>query len=910
VTRAARDTPAWPRLLVTTAGAYAVLGGLAALVGWVANVPRLTDWGSHGISMFPNTALCAIASGLALAMAASAPRLRAESRLPAVLVAALGTATLLEHVTGVNLGIDTLLLERTWGQAAAAAPMRMGPPASLSFVMIGAALVLATRGAGSRRVASALAVSVAAVAMLSLCGHLFGAQQMYALPRLTGIAFPTSSVLLVLGFGLIASLPDREPMRALLDPGTAGVLARRAVPVAILVPFAIGWVRLAIQERGLIDTAFGTALRTVVEVLLFTAFLWPALAMIRAQERALRESEEELRGKAAQLATVLDTAAVGLSRVDLDGVILWANDAELEMLGYQREQYVGRHVGEFHVDAAAVTDILARLRRRENLEDHQARVRTAGGAVMWVLIDATVVVVDDRVVHSQWFTRDITEHKRDEQARALLSSIIANSDDAIVSKSLDGIITSWNAGAERMFGWTAAEAIGKPIELVIPPDRLEEEREIIARLRAGQRIDHFETVRRTKDGRTFDISLTISPVKDSSGEIVGASKIARDVTDRRRLETERVEADRRKDEFLAILAHELRNPLAPVRSAAQYLKLKGSENPELRRPIEMIDRQVAQMSRLIDDLLDVSRISRGVLGIRRAGVLASAVVDAAVDASRDELHAQGHRLRTNIPDEPIMLLADRDRLVQVLCNLLGNAAKYTPPGGQLELAVAATDDLLRISVKDDGIGIPPEKLTEIFELFARVDPSLDRQGGLGIGLTLVRQLVELHGGTIEARSPGVGHGSEFVLELPVVATATTIPTHADTTPASIPRRILVADDNRDAAESLKLLLELGGHDVHTVFDGESAVRCAETLEPDVALVDIGMPRANGYEVASRIREQPWGKGIYLVALTGWGQEDDKRRAHEAGFDAHLVKPVPPEALDRLLATMCNPSSAA
>jgi PAS domain S-box-containing protein len=888
------------------AGAYAVLGGLVAMVGWVTNVPRLTDWRNDGISMFPNTALCAIASGLALALTASAPQFRTAARLLAILAASVGGLTLLEHVTGVNLGIDTLLLDRPWGQGAAVAPMRMGPPASLSFLLMGAALVLAMAGGSARGVAAALGLTVAAVAMLSLSGHLYGAEQMYTLPRLTGIAFPTSSILFVLGIGLVASLPDREPMRVLLDTGTAGTLARRALPVAIVVPFAIGWVRITIQARGLVDTAFGTALRTVVEAGLFTACLWPAVAMIRAHERALRDSEEALRRNAAQLTTILDTAAVGLSRVDPEGVILWANDAELEMLGYSRDRYVGHHVGEFHADAEEVADVLACLRRRENLEDHQARVRTADGSVAWILIDATVVVEDDRVVHSQWFTRDITERKRDERARALLSGIIADSDDAIVSKTLEGIITSWNAGAERMFGWTAAEAIGKPIDLIIPSDRLEEEREILRQLRAGERVDHFETVRRTKDGRTFDISLTISPVKDSSGKIVGASKIARDITDRRRLETEREEATRRKDEFLAILAHELRNPLAPVRSATRYLKIKGAQNPELRRPIEMIERQVAQMSRLIDDLLDLSRISRGVLGIRRVRVPVSEIVDAAVDAMRDELHAQGHALRTNMPDEPIMLLADRDRLVQVLCNLLGNAAKYTPAGGHVEVAVAATRDLLQISVKDDGIGIPPAKLTEIFELFARVDPSLDRQGGLGIGLTLVRQLVELHGGTIEARSLGVGYGSEFVLELPVVVTATTITAaRDDTTRACTPRRVLVADDNRDAAESLKLLLELSGHDVHTVFDGEAAVRCAETFVPDVALVDIAMPRANGYEVARRIREHPWGKGIYLVALTGWGQEDDKRRAREAGFDAHLVKPVPPEALDRMLTTMSD-----
>jgi CheY-like chemotaxis protein len=299
-----------------------------------------------------------------------------------------------------------------------------------------------------------------------------------------------------------------------------------------------------------------------------------------------------------------------------------------------------------------------------------------------------------------------------------------------------------------------------------------------------------------------------------------------------------------------------------------------------------------------------------VLGIRPARVSTSEVVAAAVDASRDELEAKGHTLRTSIPPEPVVLMADRERLVQVLCNLLGNAAKYTPPGGKIALTVHAEKDELHVSIRDDGIGIPPGKLSEIFELFARVDRSSEGQGGLGIGLTLVRQLVELHGGTIEARSGGLGHGSEFVVTLPVVVAATAGGTaREDATPAGPPRRILVADDNRDAVESLRMILELEGHDVRIAFDGEAAVHCAETFVPDVALLDIGMPKATGYEVARHIRAHPWGKGIYLVALTGWGQEDDKRRAREAGFDAHLVKPVAPDALDRLLATLGDPPVA-
>jgi CheY-like chemotaxis protein len=319
--------------------------------------------------------------------------------------------------------------------------------------------------------------------------------------------------------------------------------------------------------------------------------------------------------------------------------------------------------------------------------------------------------------------------------------------------------------------------------------------------------------------------------------------------------------------------------------------------------VDLIERQVAQMSRLIDDLLDVSRISRGALQLRRERFACAEVVEAAVDACTEEIQARKHHLRVRLPTERIEVQGDRERLVQVLCNLLGNAAKYTPVGGHLELAVVvATSGMLEISVRDDGIGIPPDKLTAIFDLFARVEDSLERQGGLGIGLTLVRQLVELHGGTVEARSDGIGRGSDFILGLPIVV-ATEVPAAAPAEPrhTGAPLRILVADDNEDAAESLMLLLQLAGHDVHIVFDGDAAVAAAARLRPDVALVDIGMPKLNGYEVARRIRDHPWGADVHLVALTGWGQQADKRQAEEAGFDVHLVKPVAPEALDRLLA---------
>jgi PAS domain S-box-containing protein len=900
--------PAWPAALATVAAVCTLAGGAITVAGWALDIPRLTDWKNDGISMLPNAAVCAVLSGIALLMNDRPDhRWRAAASWLGAVVALIAGATLIEHVTGFDLGIDTLLSAPRWGQIAAAAPMRMGPPASVSFLVIGAALILLRRGARARSVSAACGVAVGALAVLSLTGHLYGAPQMYTLPTLTGIAMQTALLLLALGIGLVASVPDREPMRTVLDAGAAGIVVRQALPIVAGFALVVGWLHVFLHSLGLVDTAFVTALTTLAVIAFTTGLLWWAAAGVRAHEQARREREAEVRLQAGQLASFFETAAIGLHRVGADGTILWANDAELEMLGYAREEYIGHHITQFHADRAAIEDILARLHRGEKLLEYSARMKCKDGSIKSVLIDASVLRDDGRFVHMQCFMRDVTERKRAEEARALLVAIVEASDDAIVSKTLDGVITSWNAGAERVFGYSRAEAVGRSIDIIIPPDRLAEEREILRRLRRGERMDHYETVRRTKDGRLLDISLTLSPVKDRTGKVIGASKIARDITARKCAEAEREESNRRKEEFIAILAHELRNPLAPVRAAARYLKLVEQANPQARRQVDTIERQVAQMSRLIDDLLDVSRISRGVLELRRERVTCSEIVEAAVDACRDEIRIRGHRLEVNLPVAPVEFQADRERLVQVLCNLIGNAAKYTPEGGNLDLTVSVVPPgTLEVSVKDDGIGIPAGKLTEIFELFARVDDSHERQGGLGIGLTLVRQLAELHGGTIEARSNGVGHGSEFILRLPVVeASAAPAATAPEPERECSPLRILVADDNEDAAESLMLLLQLAGHDVHVVFDGEAAVAAAARLRPDVALLDIGMPRGNGYEVARQIRGQPWGADIHLVALTGWGQQADKRHAEEAGFDVHLVKPVSPEALERLLASVSS-----
>jgi PAS domain S-box-containing protein len=891
---------------------YALTAGAITLLGWATGVRLLTDWLSVGISMFPNTAMCAVLSGLALMLYTMGRRRWRPLQITCALaVAAVGGLTLCEHLSGINFGLDTLLFEGNWGQAAAASPMRMGPPASTAFLLAGAALVLLNRGLSARRTSAIFAIVVVTIPMLSLIGYLYGAAQMYTIPSLTGISLQTASVLLLLGAGLVASTPECEPMRSALDQGAGGLLVRRAFPLVVLAAIALGWLRVWLQNAGLVDTAVGTASRTLVEIALLALLLWWAAATVRLHEWALRDSEAKVRRQAAQLSALLETAAVGMHRVGPDGTILWVNDAELDMLGYTRDEYVGHPIAEFHADRGVIADILARLHRGEKLLEHPAQMRCKDGSLKSVLIDSSVLWDEGRFIHTQCFTRDVTDRKRAAETHELLAAIVEASDDAVVSKTLDGVITSWNGGAERIFGYSAAEAVGRGIELIIPPDRLGEERDILARLRRGERIEHFETLRRAKDGRLMDISLTISPVRDATGRVVGASKIARDITDRKRAELERDENNRRKDEFIAILAHELRNPLAPVRNAARYLKLKAPPQPDLQRAVDMVERQVAQMSRLIDDLLDVSRISRGMLELRRERVSCEEVVEAAIDVCRDDINAKGHRLQVSMPSAAIELEADRERLVQILSNLIGNATKYTPAGGDIAVTVGAAEHVLRVSVRDNGIGIPPEKLTEIFDLFARVDRTFDRQDGLGIGLTLVRQLVELHGGAIQARSAGVGHGSEFVLELPIVAST---PVRAvapqDTEPVSAPLRVLVADDNADAAESLALLLEVAGHEVHVAYDGEAAIETAARTSPQVALLDIGMPKANGYDVARHLREQAWGRKIYLVALTGWGQESDRDRARDAGFDAHLVKPVPLEMLDQLLATVSSSNGSA
>jgi PAS domain S-box-containing protein len=373
------------------------------------------------------------------------------------------------------------------------------------------------------------------------------------------------------------------------------------------------------------------------------------------------------------------------------------------------------------------------------------------------------------------------------------------------------------------------------------------------------------------------------------------------------------DADRRKDEFLAVLAHELRNPLAPVRNAVEILRATQSPSPQLQWTHDVIDRQVRQMTRLVDDLLDVSRITTGKIELRRERIELSAAVRIALEASRPLIERGQHLLTVRMPPEPIWLEADLARMAQVLSNLLNNAAKYTRPGGHIWLTAERQDGHVVLRVCDNGMGIPPPMLRKIFEMFTQVGGTSDHaQGGLGIGLTLVKRLVEMHEGVVEARSEGVNKGSEFIVTLPVSTRAVVNeepPRAVVAEPGGKPRRILVVDDNRDAAESLSMLLHARGHDVQVAYDGLEAVGAAIAFNPDVVLLDIGLPKLHGYDAARRIRDAK-GENVLLIAITGWGQDEDRRRSRNAGFDHHLTKPVDPEAIARLIDEVSQRGDAA
>ena len=818
---------------------------------------------------------------------------------------------------------------------------------------------------------------------------------------------------------------------------------RLAVPIALIGYLACHY--LFIAPRGHVD--FGRVATAVGMIAyLFTCALIIVIGEVarRAEARAFQQRETSR--------VTLQSIGDGVITTDTKGCVTYINGVAAALTGWSLDQAVGQPLER-------VFNIVNEVSRKvvENPSTKALREGVVVGLANHTILikkDGTECPIDDsaapirneegHVSGCVLIFRDVTAQRLAERDKAnqlhtarLLASIVESSNDAIIRKSLNGTIESWNAAAEQLFGYTAEQAVGQHISIVIPPERLADEDKIIASLKLGKRIQHYETERVRSDGKRIIVSLTISPIKDESGNVVGASKIVRDITAKKRAETDRQmfvtlvenstdfigicdlegvpffvnraglemvglesieeakrtavrdfffpedqaklmdeffpgvleqghgeievrfrnfktgearwmaykvvaltdsadepvafatvsqdvterkqladdlrrlaadlsEADRRKNEFLATLAHELRNPLAPMSNMLEVVKRANGDWEVLKQAHETLERQLGQMVRLVDDLLDLNRVTHDRLELRRSEVELSSVIQQAVEVARPLVDSAGHHLSVDLPDEPVYLDADRDRLAQLFGNLLNNSCKYTKPGGVVSLSAQHVGDEVVVAVKDNGAGIPAEKLESIFDMFMQVDRTSERsQGGLGIGLTLVKRLTEMHGGSIEARSDGEGQGSEFIVRLPIL-NRPVVAEESSSRLASDPqaqRRVLIVDDNLDSAESLAMLLEITGNKTYMAHDGLEALEQIEKYRPEVVLLDIGLPRVDGHEVCRRVREKSWGKDIVVIALTGWGQDDDRRKSEEAGFNGHLVKPVDYDKLLELLAAL-------
>lgn len=595
-------------------------------------------------------------------------------------------------------------------------------------------------------------------------------------------------------------------------------------------------------------------------------------------------------------------------------------------LGIQGERYCGA-LRTWCTDGTALarehTPMGRAVRGGEAVRNERLVIERPDGRRIGIVVSSEPLLEEaGRITGAVSVFHEAAALERDVAARARLAAIVETSDDAIISKDLDGIITSWNAAAERIFGYSAEEVIGRPVTMLMPPERHDEEPGILARVRRGERVDHYETLRQRKDGGLIDISLTVSPIFSEDGRVIGASKIARDISDRKRAEAQREELlrlsqevraraeteNRGKDEFLAMLGHELRNPLSAVRNAITAAML---DVPKRERALEIAHRQADQLRRIVDDVLEVARVTRGSVPLRRQRVSVAELVQRTAEGARTLMDERGHSMSVSLPGAELHLEGDPARLEQALSSLMSNAARYTSPGGTIEIIAERDGEEALIRVRDNGIGIAPELLPQVFDLFTQGSRPLDRtQGGLGIGLTLARRIVELHDGEIEARSAGTGAGSEFVVRLPALPDGAANARMAPSEPMlrklreqGAAARVLMVEDNPDAAESLVMILELFGHHVRVVSDGRAGLEAARANIPDILLADIGLPGMNGYELAQAVRADPEIKHILLVALTGYGQTEDRARAMAAGFDYYLMKPIDVDALGELVARL-------
>ncbi|WP_254511460.1 PAS domain S-box protein [Anatilimnocola floriformis] len=646
-------------------------------------------------------------------------------------------------------------------------------------------------------------------------------------------------------------------------------------------------------------------------------------------------SVEEAQALLAAIITSSDDAIISKY---LDGTVRSWNQSAERIFGYRAEEIIGSSITVlFPPDRLdEESQILARLQKGERVDHFQTlRLRKDGTPVAVSVTISPVYDARGNIVGASKVARDVT---RTAELEGKFEAIIASSDDAIVSKDLNGIVQSWNNAAERMFGYTATEMIGQSITKLFPPDRLDEEPKILEQLRRGQRVDHFETVRTRKDGRQLDVSVSISPIKDPTGRVIGVSKVARDISSIKRvlrdreelLEREsaaRAEAERvsrMKDEFLATLSHELRTPLNSILGWATILRSGGATTPnEMEQGIEIIERNARAQAQLIEELLDMSRVINGKLRLDVQPVDLQVVISEAIESVRPAAEGKEIRLTKVLDPKGGPIAGDPNRLQQVLWNLLTNAIKFTPKKGRVQVFLRRVNSHVEISVVDSGEGISAEFLPHLFTRFSQADTSISRQyGGLGLGLALVKSLAELHGGSVQAFSPGRGQGSTFTVSLPLSAV------HRDEsqpvlTPAPSPKdpqsgadfegfHVLVVDDDPDARNLIQHILTKCNATVTTAASAAEGLAAVKQHRPDMVLSDIGMPIEDGYEFLIQLRQLSEAEGgdTPAVALTAFARSEDRRRALLAGFQMHLPKPVEATELLAVASNLCASSRRA
>ena len=647
-----------------------------------------------------------------------------------------------------------------------------------------------------------------------------------------------------------------------------------------------------------------------------------------------RESERALRYRSEQYLTLLNQAPLGVYLVDADFRIREVNPVARPAFG-DLPDVIGRDFDDvMHLlrDKEEADEIVRVFRRtletgESYVTPEPVELRTdwvGTGYYEWRL--DRVMLPDGRFGLVCYF-RDISEQRQTAAAKAHLAAIIDSADDAIISKDLDGVIQSCNAAAERLFGYTADELVGRPVRILIPPERQSEEDEILARLRRGERIEHFQTVRTTKDGRRLELSLTVSPVRDESGRVIGASKIARDITSVKQAEAERLrllqesaEASRLKDEFLASLSHELRTPLNAILGYARMLRTGMIAPDKKEKAIDTIERNATSLTQIVEDVLDISRIVSGKIRLNVQAVDFPDIVRSAIDAVAPAAEAKGVRIETVLDPRATPISGDPERLQQVLWNLLSNAVKFTSRGGKAQVRLERVNSHVEVTVSDTGIGIPAEFLPHVFERFRQADAGTARErGGLGLGLSIARQLIEMHGGTIEASSSGIDQGATFRVKIPLMivhpAPGNVPPVHPRSD--GVARKVaigdlrgvhvLAVDDEPDALSLVSEVLEAAGARVTRAGSAGAALARLDVEVPDVIVADLGMPTLDGFGFIDRVRRHsnPRIREVPAAALTAYARSEDRVKALRAGFQIHLAKPIDPAELVTTIAALAK-----